>query len=366
MLPYLDLKKINNKYELEFRNKFDSFIESGWYILGKEVEIFEKSFAEYLQVKNVLGVANGLDALVLVFKGYLSLGKLKIGDKVLVPANTYIASILAIELAGLVPVLIEPNIHSFNLSVDEITQNINSEVKAILIVHLYGQISEIDKIKEFSVSKNIILVEDCAQAHGAEFNKIKAGVWGHAGAFSFYPGKNLGALGDGGAISTNDDELFEKLQYLRNYGSKIKYQNDEKGLNSRLDEIQASFLNIKLKDLDNQNNIRIELAKIITSNVSNPLIRLPTFQNNGSHVYHIFAVLSENREKLKEYLNQKDIATMIHYPIPPHKQQAFKELNNLTFPITEKIHLQELSLPVNPSISVDQCLELCKVLNKYK
>jgi dTDP-4-amino-4,6-dideoxygalactose transaminase len=366
MIPFLDLKKINKPYEAAFQEKLKLVLDKGWYILGKEVETFEKAFAEYCQTKYCIGVGNGFDALVLIFKSYIQLGKLQKGDEVIVPANTYIASILAILDADLIPVLVEPKLETYNINPDLIQEKITSKTKAILAVHLYGQLAEMEKINKIAEKNNLILVEDSAQSHGAENNlKSKINNLKSIQAYSFYPGKNLGALGDGGVITTNDAELAKVLYSLRNYGSEQKYHNEYIGVNSRLDELQAAFLSLKLPNLDNDNNKRRAIAKRYLSEIKNDKIKLPVWDYSNNHVFHLFVIRTENREILQEYLTQNDIQTMIHYPIPPHKQKAFSEWNNLSFPITEKIHNEVLSLPISPVLTDNEVGFIIEILNKY-
>jgi len=380
MIPFLDLKKINQPYETAFQEKLKMVLGNGWYILGKELETFEKAFAEYNQTKYCIGVGNGFDALVLIFKGYTELGKLQKGDEVIVPANTYIASILAIMQAELVPVLVEPKLETYNINPVLIQEKITLKTKAILAVHLYGQLSEMEKINEIANQNNLIVVEDAAQSHGAvtNFNNLKFQIPNAtdvtlreveenlgAVAFSFYPGKNLGCLGDGGAITTNDAALAKVLFSLRNYGSEVKYHNKYVGINSRLDELQASFLNLKLPNLNVDNENRRKIAKRYLSEIKNDKIILPFWDLSESHVFHLFVIRTENREALQQYLSQNNIQTVIHYPIPPHKQQAFVNWNNLSFPITEKIHNEVLSLPMSPVLTEKEVDFIIKVLNKY-
>ncbi|AWK04979.1 aminotransferase [Flavobacterium crocinum] len=366
MIPFLDLKKINEPYETAFQEKLKTVLNNGWYILGKEGETFEKAFAEYCKSKYCIGVANGLDALILIFKGYIALGKLQKGDEVIVPANTYIASILAILQADLVPVLVEPRLETYNLNPDLIEEKIISKTKAILAVHLYGQLAEMESISQIAQKNNLIIVEDCAQSHGAISN-LKSTIYNlkSASAFSFYPGKNLGCLGDGGAITTNDAELAKILFSLRNYGSEKKYQNEYVGVNSRLDELQAGFLNLKLPNLDVDNQKRRIIAKRYLSEVKNDKITLPFWDFSEIHVFHLFVIRTKNREKLQEYLTQNNIQTLIHYPIPPHKQKAFPDWNHLSFPITEKIHNEVLSLPMSPVLTESEVDFIIEILNQY-
>lgn len=366
MIPFLDLKKINEPYEAAFQEKLKTVLNNGWYILGKEVETFEKSFAEYCDLKYCIGVGNGFDALVLIFKGYIELGKLKKGDEVIVPANTYIASILAILQADLVPVLIEPKLETYNINPDLIQEKITSKTKAILAVHLYGQLAEMQKINEIAEKHDLIVVEDAAQSHGVEKNlKSKICNLKSAIAYSFYPGKNLGCLGDGGAITTNDEALAKVLFSLRNYGSEKKYHNEFVGVNSRLDELQAGFLNLKLPNLDSDNEKRRAIAKRYLSEIKNDKIALPFWDFSRNHVFHLFVIRTENRAHLQEYLTQNNIQTVIHYPIPPHQQKAFSQWNNLSFPITEKIHKEVLSLPISPVLTESEVDYIIEIINKF-
>jgi dTDP-4-amino-4,6-dideoxygalactose transaminase len=372
MIKFLDLKKINAPYETAFQEKLKSFLEEGWYILGNEVTTFETNFASYCGAKHCIGVGNGFDALVLIFKGYIQVGKLQKGDEVIVPANTYIASILAVLEADLIPVLVEPKLETYNLNPDLISEKISSKTKAILAVHLYGQLAEMKKINAIATENNLIVVEDAAQAHGAvaDFRLQisdcrKSGNLSNAAAFSFYPGKNLGALGDGGAVVTNDSELAKVIQSLRNYGSEVKYQNEYIGVNSRLDELQAAFLNVKLPHLDAENNVRMRIAKRYLYEIKNEKFVLPHCDWSGNHVFHLFVIRTENRQHLQQYLLENGIQTMIHYPIPPHKQKAFESWNDLSFPITEKIHNEVLSLPISPVLTDDEVSFVISILNKY-
>jgi dTDP-4-amino-4,6-dideoxygalactose transaminase len=365
MIQFLDLKKINEPYEIAFQEKLKSVLENGWYILGNEVATFESNFAHYCGTKHCIGVGNGFDALVLIFKGYIQLGKLQKGDEVIVPANTYIASILAILQADLIPILVEPKLETYNLNPDLILEKITSKTKAILAVHLYGQLTEMDAINEIAIQNNLIVVEDAAQAHGAVSDFGKAGDLSNAAAFSFYPGKNLGALGDGGAVVTNDDTLAKVIQSLRNYGSEAKYQNEYVGINSRLDELQAAFLNVKLPNLDEQNNARKAIAKRYLFEVKNEKITLPYWDLSDNHVFHLFVIRTDKRDELQQFLLENGIQTMIHYPIPPHRQQAFSTWNHLSFQITEKIHNEVLSLPISPVLMMDEVDFIISILNKY-
>jgi dTDP-4-amino-4,6-dideoxygalactose transaminase len=360
MIKFLDLKKINEPYETAFQEKLKSVLASSWYILGEEVQAFETNFAQYCDAKYCVGVGNGLDALILIFKGYIHLGKLKKGDEVIVPANTYIASILAILQADLVPVLVEPKLETYNIDPSLIQGKITSKTRAILAVHLYGQLTEMNAINEIATRNNLIIVEDAAQSVGAICN-IKP----NAAAYSFYPGKNLGALGDGGAVVTNDNELAKTIQSLRNYGSETKYQNDFIGVNSRLDELQAAFLNLKLLNLNADNEKRRAVAKRYLSEIKNDKIILPFWDLSDNHVFHLFVIRTKNRNDLQNYLAVNNIETMIHYPIPPHKQKAFESWNDLSFPITEKAHNEVLSLPISPAMTMEEVSYVVEILNKY-
>jgi dTDP-4-amino-4,6-dideoxygalactose transaminase len=366
MIKFLDLKKNNAPYEVAFQNKFHSVLEKGWYILGKEIEAFEINFANFCGTKHCIGVGNGLDALTLIFKGYIQLGKLQKGDEVLVPANTYIASVLAIIQADLIPVLVEPKLATYNIDSDLISDKLTTKTKAILAVHLYGQLADMNAISAIAKKHRLLVVEDAAQAHGAKNeNGLKSGNLGNAAGFSFYPGKNLGALGDGGAITTNDAELAKVLYSLRNYGSQIKYYNEFIGVNSRLDELQAAFLNVKLPNLDRDNDARREIAKRYLAEIKNDKIILPNCTNTYEHVFHLFVIRTQNRNELQDFLLKNGIETMIHYPVPPHKQMAFSEWNSWSFPITEQIHQEVLSLPISPVMTMEQVDFVIRNLNSW-
>ncbi|HGN9465428.1 TPA: DegT/DnrJ/EryC1/StrS family aminotransferase [Enterobacter cloacae] len=367
MVEFLNLKKINERYIDEIQKSCERVIKSGWYILGQELKEFEYEFSKYCNVKYAIGVANGLDALNLVLKAWKILGKLKEGDRVIVPANTYIASVLAISENNLVPVFAEPNADSFNIDIESIKSVYSTDVKAILPVHLYGQICEMREIKAFAESNNLLLLEDAAQAHGSNIDNIKAGAWGDAAGFSFYPGKNLGALGDAGAITTNDDELAKVIYALRNYGSEEKYKNIYLGVNSRLDEIQAAVLKVKLKYLDNETELRRNIASRYLSEIKNEFIKLPSVtSDSNTHVWHLFVVKTKHRESFQEYLSEKGIGTLIHYPLPPHKQQAYKEFNSLSFPITEEIHNSVISIPMDPTLTHEEISYIINTINMFK
>ncbi|OUD36604.1 DegT/DnrJ/EryC1/StrS aminotransferase family protein [Flavobacterium sp. FPG59] len=375
MIKFLDLKKINAPYESAFQDKLKQVLDNGWYILGSELQDFERDFALYCGTKFCIGVGNGFDALLLLFKGYIQLGKLKKGDAVIVPANTYIASILAILQADLVPVLVEPKLSTFNIDTNAILKHITSNTKAILVVHLYGQLADMDAIFALANAHDLIVLEDAAQAHGAQITSGKASLelqeepLSRNQAYSFYPSKNLGAVGDGGAITTNDAALAEVLQSIRNYGSKLKYKNDFIGVNSRLDEVQAAFLNVKLPFLDAANAHRIAVAQRYLNEIKNEKIILPSISNSigheTSHVFHLFVIRTLDRDDLQRYLSENDIETVVHYPIPPHKQKAFEFLNQYSFPITEKIHNEVLSIPMSPVLTEDEVSYVITILNQY-
>lgn len=366
MIKFLDLKAINAQYETDFKIEFDQFLKSGKYILGDAVAKFENQFAHYCGVKHCIGVGNGLDALVLIFKAYQELGKLKPGDEVIVPANTFIASILGVIHADLIPVFVEPNPETFNIDPGEIVAAITWKTKAILAVHLYGQLANMDAINTLAQQHGLLVVEDAAQAHGATSNNgIKAGNLGAAAGFSFYPGKNLGALGDGGAITTNDAELAKVLYQLRNYGTTSKYVNECLGYNSRLDVIQAMFLKIKLKSLDADNAKRLAVAMYYEKHINNPKIKLPMFNEKGSHVFHQYVVTIENRDGFKSYLDHHDVETLIHYPIAPHQQKALDSYNFLSLPITETIHNSVISLPISPVLPQQHIETIVELINAY-
>lgn len=366
MIPFLDLKNINQQYRNELIDACSRVIDSGWYIGGKELESFEKNFAEYCGTQFAIGVANGLDALILTLRAWKELGKLKDGDEVIVPSNTYIASILAITANNLTPILVEPNISTYNIDPIKIKEAITVKTKVILPVHLYGQLAAMPEIMQIAKQYNLLVLEDSAQSHGAQLQGIKAGNWGDASGFSFYPGKNLGALGDAGAVTTNDAELATILKALRNYGSHEKYKNLVPGVNSRLDEIQAAMLDVKLKYLDQETQHRRHIANLYLDGIKNPLIRLPLKEVNAEtyeqHVWHLFVIRTEHREALQKYLLEHGVQTLIHYPIPPHKQQAYKEWNDMSYPISEQIHDEVLSLPMGPILSavdVERIIALC-------
>lgn len=366
MIPFLDLKKINAQYQNELKKACARVIDSGWYILGNEVTEFEKEFAAYCETEHCLGVANGLDALILILRAYMELGVMQKGDEVIVPSNTYIASILAISENGLIPVFVEPDINTFNLDPKLIEQAITSKTKAILTVHLYGQVTGIAEINAIAKKHNLKVIEDCAQAHGALYSGKKVGGLSDAAGFSFYPGKNLGALGDGGAVTTNDKKLANTIVALRNYGSHEKYKNLYKGMNSRLDEIQAAMLRVKLGYLDKEIQARQAVAHAYLKGIKNPLIELPAVEDVNAHVWHLFVIKTTQRAKLANYLTANGVQSLIHYPIPPHQQYAYSEYIQLSLPITELIHDQVLSIPMGPTLLETEVNIIIEILNGFQ
>ena len=365
MIKFLDLQAITEKHNAEIKEAVNRVIDSGWYLQGKENEKFEANYSNYIGSKHTIGCANGLDALILIFRAYIEMGIMQFGDEVIVPANTYIASILAITENGLKPVLVEPNIETYQLDDTKIEVVITKKTKAILIVHLYGQCSYTEKIGEICKKHNLKLIEDNAQDHGCIFNGRKTGSLGNVAGHSFYPGKNLGAFGDGGAVTTDDTKLADIIRSLANYGSNKKYVFKYCGRNSRLDEIQAAVLSIKLRYLNEDNARRQEVAKYYIEHIKNTAIVLPKVENWSSNVFHIFPIRSKKRFELQKYLADNDVQTIIHYPIPPHKQECYKEWNQLSFPITEQIHNEELSLPISSVITIDELKRVVDLINKF-
>lgn len=366
MIRFLDLQKITQKYAEEIHEAVDRVMDSGWYLQGKENERFEANYTQYIGTKYAVGCANGLDALIWIFRAYVEMGIMKPGDEVIVPANTYIASILAISENGLKPVLVEPSIETYQIDDSKIEAAITERTRAILIVHLYGQCAYTEKIGELCKKYDLKLIEDNAQAHGCKFNGRKTGSLGDAAGHSFYPGKNLGAFGDAGAVTTDDEELAEVVRAVANYGSQKKYVFKYCGRNSRLDEIQAAVLGVKLKHLDEDVAIRKKIAKYYIEHITNPNIITPIVKDWDAHVFHIFTIRTKKRDELQKYLADNGVQTIIHYPIPPHKQECYKEWNNLSFPITEQIHDEELSLPMSPVILKEELEFIVYYLNKYR
>lgn len=370
MINFLDLKAINELEREKLIEACTRVIDSGWYISGRELEKFESEFAAYCGTDFCIGVANGLDALILTFQAWKELGLLAEGDEVIVPANTYIASILAITQNGLVPVLVEPDEDTFNLCPIATEGAITDRTRAILAVHLYGQLADMPALSALAKKRKLLLLEDSAQSHGAASGERRAGNWGDASGFSFYPGKNLGALGDAGAITTSNAKLAETLRALRNYGSHEKYKNLFKGVNSRLDEIQAALLSVKLKSLDQQTTHRREIAQLYLQGINNPLIVLPEISaesalNFEKHVWHLFVVRCKSRSALQKHLLDHGIQTLIHYPIPPHKQEAYSEFNEMSFPLTERLHEEVISLPMGPTLSAEEAERVVAACNSF-
>lgn len=366
MIPFIDIHAINARFEKSFKNQFQDFLDSGYYVLGNQVSAFESRFADYCETQYCIGVGNGLDALRLILEGYKVLDRLKPGDEVIVASNTYIATIIAIKQAGLKPVLVEVENQTFNFDISALKQAISPSTKAIMPVHLYGQIAPMEAIYSISKSHDLLIIEDAAQAHGATHtNGKRAGNLGHAAGFSFYPTKNLGALGDAGAVTTSDASLATAIKKLRNYGSSSKYVNEFLGVNSRLDEIQASFLSVKLPVLDSDNSERRDIARAYIKGIANPKVVLPACDGSKNHVFHLFVVQVATRDHFQDYLKNKGIGTLIHYPIPPHHQQALKEFATLQFPISEKIHQQVISLPMSPVMTQAQIEKVINVVNAY-
>lgn len=366
-VPFLDLKSINDKYRSGFETAITKVLDSGWYLLGKEVEQFENEFSSYTGVEHTVGVANGLDALRIILRAYIEMGVMNEGDEIIVPANTYIASILAVTDNNLKPILVEPDIDTYNIDPELIEEHISENTKGIMIVHLYGQNAYTEKIGELCKKYDLKLIEDAAQAHGAYFNNKRVGNLGNAAGFSFYPGKNLGALGDAGAICTDNAELAEVCRALGNYGSQKKYYNKYQGYNSRLDEIQAAILRVKLKGLDEDNQRRREIADFYLENITNAEVFLPQYSSSGNeHVWHLFVVRITDRTSFMEHIEAKGIETLIHYPIAPNKQEGYPDLHKYKLPITKKIHKEVMSLPISPIMTEKEIEAVVKAVNSYQ
>ena len=363
MIKFLDLKKINQSFEPELSDSINRVINSGWFLLGKENNLFEEEYSKFIGSDNCIGVANGLDALKLIIRGYIELGVFNVNDEVIVPSHTFFASTLAITENNLKPIFCEPDINDYNIDSNLIEPLITKKTKAIMVVHLYGKNSINNEIINLAKKYNLKIIEDNAQASGCLHENKRTGSLGDAAGHSFYPGKNLGAIGDGGAITTNDNDLANVVRGLANYGSSKKYLYKYRGLNSRLDELQAAILRLKLKRLDDDNLKRVQAASFYIKNISNSKITLPKFYKD--HVWHLFVISSTYRDKLKEYLFKNNIETIIHYPIPPHKQIAYKNFNNFKYPISEKLSNEVLSLPISPLISKDELEIIVDFLNKF-
>jgi dTDP-4-amino-4,6-dideoxygalactose transaminase len=363
-IPFLSLKDITNKYRVEIHDAVNRVVNSGWYLQGNENAAFETNYSRYIGTEYTVGVANGLDALIWILRAYIEMGVMAPGDEVIVPANTYIASILAVTENGLVPVLVEPDIQTYQIDDTKIEAAITPKTRALMIVHLYGRCAYTEKIGQICETHNLKLIEDNAQAHGCLYHGKKTGSLGDAAGHSFYPGKNLGALGDGGAVTTADEELAASVRSLANYGSSKKYIFKYQGRNSRLDEVQAAVLNVKLKYLDEDNGLRKTVAKEYINGIKNPKIVLPSVDNRADNVFHIFPIRTAQRDELQDYLAENGIQTLIHYPIPPHKQTCYEEWNKLNFPVTEQIHKEELSLPISSVLTEEQVRYVIDTVNR--
>ena len=366
MVKLLDLQAITAQHGDEYKAAVNRVIDSGWFLQGNENKQFEADYAKYIGTEHCIAVANGLDALYLLMRGYKEMGLMQDGDEIIVPANTYIATILSITKNNLVPVLVEPTWDHLEIDIDKIEEAITPKTKGVMIVHLYGRIAYNDKLGEICKKHGLKLMEDCAQSHGCAWKGVRTGALGDAAAHSFYPGKNLGAFGDAGAVTTNDEELASVIRALANYGSQKKYVFKYVGMNSRMSEPDAAVLDVKLKYLDEDNKKRQELAAYYYEHINNPLITLPSRIPDENNVYHQFPIFCERRDVLQEYLKENGIQTLIHYPIPPHKQECYKDWNDRSYPITEKIHEQELSIPMNQVISAAEAEEVVRVINSFK
>jgi len=365
MIPFFDLKAINAKHRSELIQAVTDVVDSGWYILGEKVKAFEKEFSEYCGVAHTVGTGNGLDALTFIIRAYKEMGVFKEGDEILVPANTYIATILAINANRLVPVLVEPEIHTYNIDPNLLENHITPKTKAILTVHLYGQIAYSEKMQEVAKKHGLKIIEDAAQSQGALYNGKRAGSLGDATGFSFYPSKNLGALGDAGAVTTNDPKLADIVRALGNYGSHKKYYNIYKGVNSRLDEIQAAVLSVKLKYLDEENTERQRMAAQYRKEITNTNLILPEVTDEAAHVWHVFAVRTSRREEFQKHLSDAGIETLIHYPVPPHKQEAYAEWSTQSYPTSEEIHRTIVSIPFYPTMSEENQKAVIAACNSF-
>lgn len=366
MVKYLDLKKINDYFEPELSEAVARVVGSGWYLFGKEVETFEHRFARYCGVGHCVGTGNGLDALTLIFMAYVSMGRMKEGDEVIVPANTYIASILAVMRAGLRPVFCEPEWDTCNIDPGKVEDLVSERTKAVMVVHLYGRACRMDEIRSTARKRGMLVVEDCAQAHGAAYQGVKVGALGDAAGFSFYPGKNLGALGDAGAVTTGDKDLAERVRMLANYGSSAKYVHPYVGINSRMDELQAAVLNVKLRRLDEDNGRRRQVAFRYMEKIKNPKVVLPQMEADAeAHVFHVFTIFTPGRDRLREHLEHCGVQSLVHYPIPPHRQGALSAYASLSLPVTERIHREELSLPMSPLLTDGEISTVVTAVNTF-
>lgn len=364
-VQFLPLQRINAKHLAEIQQAVAKVLQSGWYVNGKEVSNFEKNYSRFTGAEYCIGTGNGLDALKLIFKGLIEIGKLRKGDRILVPANSFVASALAIEEAGLRPVFIDVNEDTFNIDLTEIERAGSYQVRGILAVHLFGQLSISQALLDYAKTKNLVIVEDAAQSVGASYQSKTSGNIGEAAAVSFYPGKNLGAFGDAGAITTNNEKLAEACRSLANYGSSKKYHHDLKGVNSRLDELQAAILNVKLKYIALENQERVEIAKFYLRNIKNDLVTLPEVANFNSHVFHLFVIKTKHRKALQAHLASKGIETLIHYPICIHKQEAYKEYKSVSCPVSERLSQEILSLPVFPGMTAEETEKVVIAVNSF-
>ena len=365
-IPFLDYRAVNEPYFEEIQAAVKRVLESGWYVLGTEVASFEKEYASYCGTEHCIGVSSGLDALLLILEGWKELGKLQIGDEVIVPANTYIASILAISKAGLTPILVEPDAKTYNLDPSLIEAAITDKTKAIMAVHLYGQCADMSSIYAIAQQHGLLVMEDAAQSHGATYKDRKSGNLADAAGHSFYPGKNLGAIGEGGAVTTNDAQLAEVVTMLRNYGSKKKYYNQIQGGNHRIDELQAAILRVKLPHLDRDNAARKAVAEVYLEKIKNPLVTLPYVADYAQSCWHLFVVRVKERERFMSYLKECGISTVVHYPVPPHQQEAYKEeLGDRAYPVTEALHKEVVSLPLSPMMSFNSALTVAHAVNEF-
>ncbi|GHT09951.1 aminotransferase [Bacteroidia bacterium] len=366
MIKNLDLVQVTNLRLGEYQDIAAKVISSGWYLQGKENAAFEENYSRFIGTQYCVGVANGLDALRLILHAYMEMGVMQKGDEIIVPANTYIATILAISDNGLTPILVEPDLATYQIDPEKIEAAITARTKGIMIVHLYGQCAYVEKIGNLCKKYHLKLMEDNAQAHGCKYRGQVTGSLGDAAAHSFYPTKNMGAFGDAGAVTTDDEDVAKLVRTLANYGSEKKYVFDYRGYNSRLDEIHAAILNVKLEHLSKDNANRRKIARYYIECITHPNIVLPIVQDWDAHVFHIFPIRTKKRDGLQAYLQENGVQTVIHYPIPPHKQKCYKEWNHLSFPITELIHEQELSLPMSPAMSIDEAKTVVTLINNWK
>lgn len=386
MIRFLDLQKVTACHAEEYHEAMRQVVDSGWFLQGEQTRAFESAYASFIGTRHCIGVGNGLDALTLIYRAYIEMGRMQPGDEVLVPANTFIASILAITENGLRPVLVEPNKDTLEIDEELLEQHVTPRTRSLMLVHLYGRCAWTERIAAFCRNHNLLLVEDNAQAHGCKVTKYQSdkvtkyqsdkvtkyqsdkvtGSLGHAAGHSFYPGKNLGSMGDCGAVTTDDDELAAVIRALGNYGSSEKYVSDYKGRNSRIDELQAAFLQVKLKYLNSDNARRQQIGRRYEQEISNPLIWLPRPMGDGENVYHLFPVFSAERDALQQYLVEHGVETLVHYPVPPHRQKCYSEWNNLSLPITEQLSREELSLPMSPVLTDEEVGEVIRLVNEFK